>query len=184
MRPITVAILSTLLVFGQVALAQTAPPTANIVADGQVTPLIQIIPQTRTAHARMGSAIDQYAMFPGLSAAARTAGGASFLIAVTQGIQPQSLVTLAELSVQRRHNMREVYIGGGSGGYAIHTQQIRPMRFELAPDQTDAPPGMNVYLATPESELSRGEYVIVLVTPDAPMPYGGIPARYFDFGVD
>lgn len=163
----------------------TGGPSAHLLVDSAPTPLVPIIPQTRTAHSRIvGSNVAQFAVFPGQSASARVPSNASFLVTAQTGVQPQSLVTLATLSVQRRHNMRDIYIGGGQGGYAIHSVQVVPMVFEVAPDQSGAPGGATVYKATPIEALRRGEYILVMVTPGAPTPYGGMPATYFDFGVD
>jgi hypothetical protein len=92
-------------------------------------------------------------------------------------------VILAKLNVQRRYNMREVYIGA-NGVVGVHHSFVIPLRFSQSADQSGAAPEKTVYNVTPETLLDEGEYVLMIISADAPLPYGGIQATFFDLGVD
>jgi len=171
--------------------AQSSPPSAQIVQNGQTANLLAITPQTRMAARAMGlGGVGHYAVLPGLRAMLRlNSTQPMFIVAAPNNIQPQGLFTIARFE-PRRNGTREVLIGGGYMSYSsgIHPDRVVQLNMVQAPDQSGAPAGTILYHLTPVAPLASGEYALIvsITQPGAGGVFNAPSASgvFYDFGVD
>lgn len=165
------------------------PEEVAIVVNGTEANMQYIIPQVRTASRAFGfGGVATYASLNGSTAQRRIASNTpEFIVSVPKNAQAPNYLTLANFVI-RDNGSREVLIGGGFLSYStgIHKDRVIPVRTEALANQTKARDGFILYKVTPEKELAKGEYALVLYTGELRVAgfFSQAANSYFDFGVD
>jgi len=170
-------------------IAATVNPEEITLYDGDDKKVMRyLIPQLRTAARALGfGGVAQYAVLRGARANLRLESRQPrFLFAVPTNAQPESYITVANFAV-RDNGTREVIVGGGFMSYStgIHQDRVVPTTIEKVADQSKAPKGFVLYVATVTSPLSSGEYSVVFYTSQVRSVgfFSHALDSYFDFGV-
>jgi hypothetical protein len=165
------------------------PEEVTIVSAGVESTMQYIIPQTRTASRAFGlGGVATYASLNGSTAQRRLSQNTvEFIVSVPKNAQAPNYMTLASFVI-RDNGSREVLIGGGFMSYSsgIHKDRVIPIRTEALANQARAKEGFILYRVTPEKELAKGEYALVLYTGEIRTTgfFASAANSYFDFGVD
>ena len=165
------------------------PEEVTMLVGGSESTMQYIVPQLRTASRAFGlGGVASYASLSGATAQKRISTTLpEFIVSVPKNAQAPNYLTLASFVIRDNGN-REVLIGGGFMSYSsgIHKDRVIPVRTEALSNQAKARDGFVLYKITPEKELVKGEYALVLYTGE--MRVSGFFAQsansYFDFGVD
>ncbi|MFC0348837.1 hypothetical protein [Undibacterium danionis] len=165
------------------------PEEVAMLINGSESNMQYIIPQMRTASRAFGfGGVATYASLNNSAAQKRiTSTLPEFIVSVPKNAQAPNYLTLASFVVRDNGN-REVLIGGGFLSYSsgIHKDRVIPVKTEALPNQSKAREGFILYKVTPEKELAKGEYALVLYTGELRVAgfFAQAANSYFDFGVD
>lgn len=165
------------------------PEEVAMLINGSESNMQYIIPQMRTASRAFGfGGVATYASLNNSAAQKRiTSNLPEFIVSVPKNAQAPNYLTLASFVVRDNGN-REVLIGGGFLSYSsgIHKDRVIPVKTEALPNQGKAREGFILYKVTPEKELPKGEYALVLYTGELRVAgfFAQAANSYFDFGVD
>ena len=165
------------------------PEEVTIVVNGSESSMQYIIPQMRTASRAFGfGGVATYASLNNSAAQRRiSAAQPEFIVSVPKNAQAPNYLTLANFVIRDNGN-REVLVGGGFMSYSsgIHKDRVIPVKTEALPNQSRAREGFILYKVTPEKELAKGEYALVLYTGELRVAgfFAQAANSYFDFGVD
>lgn len=165
------------------------PEEVAMLVNGSESNMQYIIPQMRTASRAFGfGGVATYATLNNSSAQKRISSNLpEFIVSVPKNAQAPNYLTLASFVVRDNGN-REVLVGGGFLSYSsgIHKDRVIPVRTEALSNQAKARDGFILYKVTPEKELAKGEYALVLYTGELRVAgfFAQAANSYFDFGVD
>jgi hypothetical protein len=165
------------------------PEEVAMLINGSESNMQYIIPQMRTASRAFGlGGVATYASLNNSAAQKRINSSLpEFIVSVPKNAQAPNYLTLASFVVRDNGN-REVLIGGGFLSYSsgIHKDRVIPVRTEALANQAKAREGFILYKVTPEKELAKGEYALVLYTGELRVAgfFAQAANSYFDFGVD
>jgi hypothetical protein len=165
------------------------PEEVAMLINGSESNMQYIIPQMRTASRAFGfGGVATYASLNNSAAQKRISSTLpEFIVSVPKNAQAPNYLTLASFVVRDNGN-REVLVGGGFLSYSsgIHKDRVIPVRTEALANQAKAREGFILYKVTPEKELAKGEYALVLYTGELRVAgfFAQAANSYFDFGVD
>ncbi|MBC3880907.1 hypothetical protein H8K35_01685 [Undibacterium sp. LX40W] len=165
------------------------PEEVMLLVNGAESNMQYIIPQMRTASRAFGfGGVATYASLNNSAAQRRiTSTLPEFIVSVPKNAQAPNYLTLASFVVRDNGN-REVLVGGGFLSYSsgIHKDRVIPVKTEVLSSQAKARDGFVLYKVTPEKELAKGEYALVLYTGELRVAgfFAQAANSYFDFGVD
>lgn len=165
------------------------PEEITLYQGGQQSAMHYLVPQSRTAARALGfGGMAQYAVLRGKNAMLRVSDKQPvFLFAAPDHAQPDGYFAIANFAV-RENGTREVIIGGGFMSYStgIHPDRLVPCSIEKVSDQSMAPKGFSLYVATVNAPLPAGEYAVVFYSSQVRSAgfFSQTLDSYFDFGVD